>query len=225
MGRFTPDTIDRVRDAVDMVELVGAKTDLRRVGTRFVGLCPFHDERTPSFSVDPAKKLYHCFGCGEGGDAIGFVQQTEALDFPDAVETLAERYHVRVERVEDDPRVEQRRRRQERLRSLLDRAARFYSAYLWESGEAKKARDYLGERGFSEEVLREFRVGYSPSAWDRVSMSAQRDGFTPPAWRRAGATAECMTASAAGSCSRWPTPAGACSASARARWATGGDRS
>src|SRR5215211_5369202 len=167
MGRFTPDTIDRVRDAVDMVELVGAKTDLRRVGSRFLGLCPFHDERTPSFSVDPAKKLYHCFGCGEGGDAIGFVQQTEALDFPDAVETLAERYHVRVERVEDDPRVEQRRRRQERLRSLLDRAARFYSAYLWESGEAKKARDYLGERGFSEEVLREFRVGYSPSAWDR----------------------------------------------------------
>src|SRR5215211_671863 len=186
MGRFTPDTIDRVRDAVDMVELVGAKTDLRRVGTRFVGLCPFHDERTPSFSVDPAKKLYHCFGCGEGGDAIGFVQQTEALDFPDAVETLAERYHVRVERVEDDPRVEQRRRRQERLRSLLDRAARFYSAYLWESGEAKKARDYLGERGFSEEVLREFRVGYSPSAWDRVSMSAQRDGFTPPELLAAG---------------------------------------
>src|SRR5215211_474725 len=186
MGRFTPDTIDRVRDAVDMVELVGAKTDLRRVGSRFLGLCPFHDERTPSFSVDPAKKLYHCFGCGEGGDAIGFVQQTEALDFPDAVETLAERCNVRVERVEDDPRVEQRRRRQERLRSLLDRAARFYSAYLWESGEAKKARDYLGERGFSEEVLREFRVGYSPSAWDRVSMSAQRDGFTPPELLAAG---------------------------------------
>src|SRR5215210_6525675 len=186
MGRFTPDTIERLRDAVDMVELVGVKTDLRRVGTRFVGLCPFHDERTPSFSVDPAKKLYHCFGCGEGGDAIGFVQQTEALDFPDAVETLAERYNVRVERVEDDPRVEQRRRRQERLRSLLDRAARFYSAYLWESGEAKKARDYLGGRGFSEEVLRKFRVGYSPSAWDRVSMSAQRDGFAPPELLAAG---------------------------------------
>src|SRR5215212_689864 len=186
MGRFTPDTIDRVRDAVDMVELVGAKTDLRRVGSRFLGLCPFHDERAPSFSLDPAKKLYHCVGCGEGGDAIGFVQQTEALDFPDAVETLAERYNVRVERVEDDPRVEQRRRRQERLRSLLDRAARFYSAYLWESDEAKKARDYLGGRGFSEEVLRKFRVGYSPSAWDRVSMSAQRDGFAPPELLAAG---------------------------------------
>jgi DNA primase len=186
VGRFTPDTIDRVRDAVDMVELVGAKTDLRRVGTRFVGLCPFHDERTPSFSVDPAKKLYHCFGCGEGGDAIGFVQQTEALDFPAAVELLGERYNVRVERVEDDPKVEERRRRHDRLRAVLDRTARFYATYLWESAEARKAREYLIERGFSEEILREFRVGYSPSAWDRVSMSAQRDGFGPPELLAAG---------------------------------------
>ncbi len=186
MGRFTPDTIDRLRDSVDMVELVGVKTDLRRVGTRFVGLCPFHDERTASFSVDPAKKLYHCFGCGEGGDAIGFVQQTEALDFPDAVELLAERYNVRVERVEDDPKVEERRRRHDRLRTVLDRTARFYATYLWESAEARKAREYLAERGFSEETLREFRVGYSPSAWDRVTLSAQRDGFGPPELLAAG---------------------------------------
>jgi DNA primase len=186
MARFTPDTIERVREAVDMAELVGAKTDLRRVGTRMVGLCPFHDEKTPSFSVDPAKKLYHCFGCGEGGDAIGFLQQTEALDFPDAVEMLAERYNVRVERVEDDPQVEERRRRHDRLRSVLDRTARFYATYLWESAEAAKAREYLAGRGFSEEILREFRVGYSPSAWDRVSTSAQRDGFGPPELIAAG---------------------------------------
>ena len=103
MALFTRDSIDRLREAVDMVDLVGAKTDLRRVGSRWSGLCPFHDERTPSFSVDPAKKLYHCFGCGEGGDAISFVRQTEALEFPEAVELLAERYNVRVDRVEDDP--------------------------------------------------------------------------------------------------------------------------
>ena len=127
---FTKDTIDRVREAVDMVELVGAKTDLRRVGTRWTGLCPFHDERTPSFSVDPSEKLYHCFGCQEGGDAIGFVQQTEALDFPEAVEPLAERYNVRLEREDDDPRAEERRRRRERLLALLERACRFYAAYL-----------------------------------------------------------------------------------------------
>ena len=95
MALFTKDTIDRVRDAVDMVDLVGQKTDLRRVGTRWTGLCPFHDERTPSFSVNPEEKLYYCFGCGEGGDAFRFVQQTEALDFQEAVELLAERFNVR----------------------------------------------------------------------------------------------------------------------------------
>src|ERR671920_1434008 len=149
MGLYTKDSIDRVRDAVDMVELVGAKTDLRRVGTRWSGLCPFHDERTPSFSVNPAEKLYYCFGCGEGGDAFKFVQQTEGLEFQEAVELLAERSGVRVEREEDDPRAEQRRRRRERLHSLLERAATFYSAYLKSSSEAQAARDYLASRGLS----------------------------------------------------------------------------
>ena len=147
MALFTKDTIDRVRDAVDMVQLVGEKTDLRRVGTRWTGLCPFHDERTPSFSVNAEEKLYYCFGCGEGGDAFKFIQQTEALEFQEAVELLAERSGVRVEREEDDPAVEQRRRRRERLHSLLDRAARFYATYLRESGEAGPAREYLASRG------------------------------------------------------------------------------
>src|SRR5918999_753553 len=178
MALFTKDTIDRVRDAVDMVHLVGQKTDLRRVGTRWSGLCPFHDERTPSFSVNPVEKLYYCFGCGEGGDSFKFVQQTEALDFQEAVELLAERTGVRVEREEDDPRAEQRRRRRERLHSLLDRAARFYATYLRDSAEAAAARDYLASRGLSEEVLAEFRVGYSPSAWDRMLLGARQGGFT-----------------------------------------------
>ena len=178
MALFTKDTIDRVRDAVDMVQLVGEKTDLRRVGTRWTGLCPFHDERTPSFSVNAEEKLYYCFGCGEGGDAFKFVQQTEALEFQEAVELLAERSGVRVEREEDDPAAEQRRRRRERLHSLLDRAASFYSAYFRDSAEARPARDYLASRGLSDDVLDEFRVGYSPSAWDRMLLGARKSGFT-----------------------------------------------
>jgi DNA primase len=178
MALFTKDTIDRVRDAVDMVHLVGEKTDLRRVGTRWTGLCPFHDERTPSFSVNAEEKLYYCFGCGEGGDAFKFVQQTEALEFQESVELLAERFNVRVEREEDDPRAEQRRRRKERLHSLLDRAARFYSAYLNSATEARAAREYLASRGLSDEVLAEFRVGYSPSAWDRMILGARQSGFS-----------------------------------------------
>jgi DNA primase len=180
MALFTKDSIERVREAVDMTELVGAKTDLRRVGSRWTGLCAFHDERTPSFSVDPERGLYHCFGCGVGGDAIRFVQETEALDFPEAVEALAERYGVRLEREEDDPAAEQRRRRRERLHALLERSARFYAAYLWDSREAKGAREYLtANRGLSEEVARGFRVGYAPSAWDRMMVGAQQSGFTP----------------------------------------------
>src|SRR5438270_13651252 len=84
MGLYTRDSIERVKEAVDMVELVGARTDLRRVGSRHTGLCPFHDERTPAFSVNAEHRLYHCFGCGASGDAIGFVRETEAVDLQGA---------------------------------------------------------------------------------------------------------------------------------------------
>src|SRR5256885_2542338 len=178
MSLYTKDSIDRLKDAVDMVELVGAKTDLRRVGTRFTGLCPFHDERTPSFSVNAEHRLYHCFGCGASGDSIGFVQETEGLDFRQAIEALAERYNVELKREQEDPAAERRRERRERLLKLVQRATDYYARYLWESGEARLAREYLLGRGLEEQVLRDFRVGYAPSAWDKVTVAAQRDGFT-----------------------------------------------
>src|ERR671935_2258852 len=103
MSLYTKDSIDRLKDAVDMVELVGARSDLRRQGARWTGLCPFHDERTPSFSVNAEHKLYHCFGCGASGDAIRFVEETEALDFKQAVEMLAERYNVELRHQPEDP--------------------------------------------------------------------------------------------------------------------------
>jgi len=178
MARYTQDSIERLRDAVDMVDLVGARTDLRRVGSRWVGLCPFHEERTPSFSVNAEQGLYHCFGCGEGGDAISFVRETEQLDFAEAVELLGERYNVELKREQEDPEEEQRRRRRERLLSLLERTTAFYEKYLWDADEAAPAREYLGSRGLSEEVLREFRVGWSPKGWDKLVAGAARDGFT-----------------------------------------------
>src|SRR5436190_9765786 len=118
MALYTKDSIDRVKDAVDMVELVGARSDLRRVGSRWTGLCPFHDERTPSFSVNAENKLYHCFGCQESGDAIDFVEATEGLDFREAVEMLAERYGVELKREQEDPEAEARRKRTKRLLEL-----------------------------------------------------------------------------------------------------------
>ena len=179
MSRFTPETIERVRDAADIVEIVSAHTDLRRQGERFLGLCPFHDERTPSFSVKPRDGFYYCFGCEAGGDVIRFVQEKEGLAFPDAVESLAERYGVEVEREAEDPKAEEARRRRGRLGEALARAAAFYEVYLWESPKAAKARAYLTEeRGLGEEILRGFGVGFAPSAWDSLLTAGQRAGFS-----------------------------------------------
>src|SRR4051812_46937063 len=175
---YTKESIDRVKEAVDMVELVGARSDLRRVGSRWTGLCPFHDERTPSFSVNAENKLYHCFGCQESGDAIDFVQATEGLDFPEAVEVLAERYNVELKREQEDPQAEERRMRQQRLLKLVERATGYYERVLWEAPEAAKARTYLAGRGLGDEVLRTYRVGYAPSAWDSVMIAAQKLGFS-----------------------------------------------
>ncbi|HYI98306.1 MAG TPA: DNA primase [Thermoleophilaceae bacterium] len=178
MARYTQDSIERLRESIDMVGLVGSRTDLRRVGSRWVGLCPFHEERTPSFSVNAEQGLYHCFGCGEGGDAISFVRETEQLDFAEAVELLAERFNVELKREREDPQEEERRRRRGRLLALLERTTAFYEKYLWESDEARAARDYLAGRGLSQETLREFRVGWSPSGWDKLLAGAERDGFS-----------------------------------------------
>jgi DNA primase len=179
VARYTDESRDRVRDAVDMVDLVGTRVELRRAGVnRMEGLCPFHDERTPSFGINPAEKLFYCFGCGEGGDAFKFVQLTEGVDFKGSLEYLADRYGVELEVVEEDPAAAERRRERERLLELLERTAAFYVRYLWDSGEAEPARSYLAERGLQEGALREFRVGYAPSAWDKVLVASRRAGFS-----------------------------------------------
>jgi DNA primase len=176
---YTKESKDRVRDAVDFVELVSARTELRRAGpARYEGLCPFHDERTPSFGIDPAQKVYYCFGCQAAGDVFTFVQETEGVDFKGALELLAERYGVELQREQEDPREADRRRRRERLLELLSRTAAYYERYLWESQEAARAREYLLGRGLEEAVLREFRAGYAPSAWDRVLSASRRGGFS-----------------------------------------------
>jgi DNA primase len=176
---YTRESKDRVRDAVDFVELVSARTELRRAGpARYEGLCPFHEERSPSFGIDPGQKVYYCFGCQASGDVFTFVQETEGVDFKGALELLADRFAVELEREEEDPKQAERRRQRERLLELLTRTAAYYERCLWEAKEAKAAREYLESRGLGEEILREFHVGYSPSAWDRVLLASRRGGFT-----------------------------------------------
>jgi DNA primase len=186
MALISNESLERVKAAADIVEVVSAHTDLRRQGARYVGLCPFHEERTPSFSVEPTEKLYHCFGCGVGGDVIKFVEEKDGLSFTEAVEMLADRYGVELEREQEDPRAEARRQRRRRLEQLLERTSAFYANYLWESEEAGKARDYLAERGLREEVLRAFGVGYAPSAWDKILVRGQQAGFSVEELRAVG---------------------------------------
>src|SRR5271167_1574954 len=179
MALYTRESKDRIREAVDFIELVSARTELRRAGpARYEGLCPFHEERTPSFGIDPVQKLYHCFGCQASGDVFTFVQETEGVDFKGAMELLAERCGVELEREEEAPGEAERRKRRERLLELLQRTSAYYERYLWESGEAARAREYLAGRGLGEEILREFHVGYAPSAWDRVLSASRRGGFS-----------------------------------------------
>lgn len=186
MSTITRESLEALEAAVDMVDLVGGRTPLRRSGARYVGRCPFHDERTPSFSVDPVKKVYYCFGCQRGGDHIKFVRETESLDFAAAVETLADRYGVRLEYEQSSPADERRRTERARLLRLLDDAAGFYVRYLWESEEAAPARDYLAGRGIADETVRDFRLGFAPSAWDRVCAAALAKGFTAAELGQAG---------------------------------------
>jgi len=179
MARYTGESRDRVREAVDFVELVSARTDLRRAGqSRYEGLCPFHEERTPSFGIDPVQKVYYCFGCQAAGDVFTFVQETEGVDFKGALELLADRCGVELEREQEDAREAEGRRGRERLLELLARTSAYYERCLWESAEAGRAREYLRGRGLGERALREFQVGFAPSAWDRVLLASLRSGFS-----------------------------------------------
>lgn len=158
--------IAKVREATDIVSLISQYAALRRVGQRFTGLCPFHNEKTPSFSVDPASGLYHCFGCKASGDAITFVCDKEQLDFVGAVEFLANRAGMAL-RYTDRNEGESRRRRA-KLHDELERACEWYHERLRTSPDAAAARAYLRSRGFSSEDVVNFRIGWAPDGWDEM---------------------------------------------------------
>jgi DNA primase len=177
MSRIKDASVDEVKAAADMVSVVSARSPLRKAGARYVGRCPFHEERTPSFSVNAVDKLYYCFGCGAKGDLITFVRETEQLDFAGAIEWLADRFNVQIEYEETSPEQDARRRRRERLLEVLEAAASFYERYLWDSQAGSLARDYLAGRGLGEEVCRHYRLGLAPGG-STLTRKALERGFT-----------------------------------------------
>jgi DNA primase len=185
MARIKDSSVEAVKAAADFVDVVSARTQLRKAGARYTGRCPFHEERTPSFSVNAVDKLYYCFGCGAKGDLITFVRETEGLDFAGSIEWLAERFRVPIEYEESSPAEDAARRRRERLRALLEQATSFYERTLWETEAGSFVRDYLKGRGLGEEVSREFRLGYALGG-DSLSRKAIAKGFTADELRAAG---------------------------------------
>jgi DNA primase len=185
MARIKDSSVRDVAAAADMVEVVSGRTQLRRAsGSRYMGKCPFHEERTPSFSVNPVDKLYYCFGCGKGGDLISFVRETENLDFVGAVEWLAERFRVPLEYEESSPRVDAERRQRERLYALLEQTTLYFERLLWEGDASEPVRAYLAGRGLGEAVTREFRLGLSPGRG--LAEKVAEKGFTADELRAAG---------------------------------------
>ncbi len=177
MARLKDSTVEAVKQRAELVAVVEERTSLRKQGARLVGRCPFHEERTPSFSVDGARGLYHCFGCGKGGDTIQFVRDIQDLDFTDAVVWLAERFGITPEYEDSSPAEDARRLRRKRLLAVLDDAAKFYERYLWDSPGGSFARDYLAGRGLQEEVCREFRLGLAIGG-TTLARKAREKGYT-----------------------------------------------
>ena len=158
--------VQRVREATDLVALIGRRVSLKRVGSRHVGLCPFHTEKTPSFSVNGTEGFYHCFGCKASGDAITFLRETEHLDFVEAVEQLAAAANI--ELTYDAPGAQRANQHRRELLDLLERAARFYHELLMSSPDAGEARAYLRRRGYDRETVLKWRLGYAPPLWDTL---------------------------------------------------------
>ena len=185
MARIKDSSVEAVRQGADLVAVVEERTALRKSGSHLTGRCPFHEERTPSFSVNPGKGLYYCFGCGKGGDLFSFVRETQGLDFAGAIEWLAERFRIPLEYEQSSPGEDAQRLRRKRLYELLDQAATFYERMLWDSPTGSFARDYLAGRGLREEICREFRLGLAPEG-GLLTRKAHEKGFTAQELREAG---------------------------------------
>ncbi|MCL6595093.1 MAG: DNA primase [Firmicutes bacterium] len=184
MARWDDETVRRVRERTDLVALVGETVRLRRVGRRYVGLCPFHAERTPSFGVSPERGLFHCFGCGAGGDAFDFVMRRDGLTFPQALEMLATRAGVELPGGAEDPAAEGRRREREQLYAALAEAERWYRQQL-AGPEGTAARRYLASRRVGREVAAAFGLGYAPPG-KRLLAHLSSLGFAEGALAEAG---------------------------------------
>ena len=174
MALIAEHIIEQVREANDVVDVVSDYVQLKRSGRNFFGRCPFHNEKTPSFSVSPDKQIYHCFGCGAGGNVINFIMEHERLDFISSVKLLADRVNIHIEKDPGEPRKKDDRAS---IYNMHEIACRVFERQLNDTS-AKPAKDYLLNRGLSEETLKTFRVGFAPDNWDTVTLEVMKLGLS-----------------------------------------------
>lgn len=163
MGKISEESIRRVLEATDIVALIGSYVPLKKAGTLYKGCCPFHHEKTPSFTVSPSRQTFKCFGCGEGGSALTFVRRYENLTFVDAIRKLAEKARIHLVEEQFDPHEDRRRRERQSLLQTIKLTAEWYHGQLLTLPEAQKARDYLAKRGFSDDMIKNWQLGWAPA--------------------------------------------------------------
>src|SRR5882757_812120 len=170
-------TIQQILSRIDIIEIVGAFVKLKKRGTNYLGLCPFHNEKSPSFTVSPAKEIYKCFGCGRSGNTISFLMEHEKYSYVEALRWLANKYNVEIEETESSPEVKQQQQVAESLHIINSFAQKYFSTILFDSEEGQEiALSYLKERGFREDIIRKFQLGYclqERDAFARAAIAAQ----------------------------------------------------
>jgi DNA primase len=176
MARYGQDKIEEVRSRADIVEIIGAHVRLRRTGRNFTGLCPFHDEKTPSFSVSPERGFFHCFGCGAGGTVFDFVMRQEGLTFPEALQSLAQRCGVSLPAPENGP-GESTSGERENLIAANKTAAEFFAHVLWNTPDGAQPREYLKSRGITVETARAFMLGFAPARPANLAAALHKRGL------------------------------------------------
>ncbi len=176
MAKISGDVVEEVRNHFDIADVIASYIDLKKTGRNYVGLCPFHSEKTPSFSVSPEKQIFHCFGCQTGGNLFTFIMQMEGLSFPEAVRYLGEKAGIQVDYRPVTPEEKRRTHLREELQKLHALAQKYYQHCLWESSQGKNALQYLYNRGIEKETIQEFGLGYAPDGWENLVTVFKKKG-------------------------------------------------
>ncbi len=182
-------TKELILDTARIEEVVGEFVALKKRGANLLGLCPFHNERTPSFTVSPAKGFFKCFGCGKAGDSVTFIMEHEHLTFPEALRYLANKYNITIEEEVLSPEYAEQQSFRESLFTVTAFAQDFYQDYLWNSEEGKAiGLSYFRERGFTDEIIRRFHLGFAPDKWDALTTAAANSGYQRELLEKTGLT-------------------------------------